>query len=59
MMEGYKKEIEIFLATMSIFKGTRVMNNNKLNEEQKSKYNIEDEMLSIFEKNFRKTGPLY
>ena len=29
------------------------------NEEQKNKYNIEDEMLSDFEKSFRKTGPLY
>ena len=37
-LEGYKKEIEIFLATMSIFKGTRVMNNNKLNEEQNKRF---------------------
>lgn len=36
LLEVYKKEIEIFLATMGIFKGDKIINNNsKANAETK------------------------
>ena len=38
IIEAYEKEIEIFLATMSIFKGTRIMNDNNPNEKENKKF---------------------